>query len=314
MKEKIVFSIAFIIAIFLGIFYDGETMFIPVLPFQIIGQWLRALSLSSAFLNIIAWLIFIGLSMIPICLLTIQIIKSKYKLIDLWMLPILSIALGLSLYAFINPQNLINQTMYPELLFSSEDFDLISMIFNGSYAIIFELLLSIYLILKVYLDDQIKLKQSIEYSFIVIIVVLIILGIGWIIPEYISVIGEAENTYVKSFNIIELLFSVSVYVLTIYVLYQIRKFIFAIYENDDDQHLINLNHKNFSLTKTMIFYMLGIQILMNSYQIIFIKHFDDITFSIEFPLTIFIMSLAYMVFAKYFKQTHEVKEENELFI
>jgi len=314
MKKKIYYVILAILSMAIAGYYTTNSVLIMILPFSLLGDWLRTLSLSGGWLNGFATIIWIMISLIPI-FVGINLYRTKrIKNIDYYGLPILTIVLALAIYVFINPQLLINRTPHASLIYGSDDFEMISLLLNGSVVSIFYMLLIIYGLLKVYFSSRFELKQILEVSFFIVQSMIIIYIFGVFIPNQYNMIISVEQIHLKVLYIISAIFDLSIYLILTILVAKIKTFIFSLEKGDMSSNMININKQNYMLSKLLIFLVLGTQIFINLYQIIFLKYLDQTNFVTTIPVIVFVLSLIYIVFGRHFEKTHQLKEENELFI
>ena len=142
MKKRIVLFIYIIVLFLLAIFYRKNSyeplLSIVASPFSLIGDLLRYLSLESSALNILSIILFIIISLIPMCFLLYLVLKKKIKTVDIIFLALLSASLFITIYYYINP--FLLKEMFENFKWISNetiDFILLSGLSNLFYLILF---------------------------------------------------------------------------------------------------------------------------------------------------------------------------------
>lgn len=288
-------------------------------PFELLGDGLRSLSLSSDVGNIAAIIIYCLLSLIPAVVYVI--LKNKKRIIEMdRFLFVLSGVLFFVIYYLINPT-----------LFMADRF--------GSMTLIglFYALLVGYLVLRVIAvwtkSDMIELQKGIRF---LVCMLMLSLTIGILmecfeeLPASIQALKESntmasdpwmafENnlpnlTFTIVFLFIRCLVKIVPCILEILILGMILKLIKELGKDIYSEAVASQLGKIGNMCRNMVLTTVVLNMCFAVLQVIFRNMLYQINVDVTIPLVSIILVLAVMMVSKYMRESQKMKEELDMFI
>lgn len=312
MKKRIVLFIYIIVLFLLAIFY-GKNSYEPLLsivasPFSLIGDLLRYLSLESSALNILSIILFIIISLIPMCFLLYLVLKKKIKTVDIIFLALLSASLFITIYYYINP--FLLKEMFENFKWISNetiDFILLSGLSNLFYLILF-----LYIGIKV-ITSKTLLNNKSFLKFIDFITCLLLFVIFYYVPSKLLKEFNSEFSFLENLKTIlyslDSIITLSLYIYSLHIFKNI-----CISSSDFEIELINETKKLNRLSKIIIIYLISSLLFFNIYQIVFGKHLQNLNFELSFPLSEILIFFLTIFLTNSFIKSNKLQEENQLTI
>ncbi len=294
-------------------------IFLLSIPFELIGNGLRSLSLLSYAGNITALLLYTALSLIPFLYLMVRAIRHKLNKSDL-LLPIISLYSFYMIYLFINPQLMINRTFR---ILTEEDF--IPMI-KLSYSIIFYTLLTAYLVLNMvsHLNDvpknnKIGILCTSLSNILIILSGLYTFYIGYFISF--DLFQKIEAYFKEDRGPINLYYPMIDYVLTalpiiftILILISGVRLLLSMVTNHMQEKELYAAKRLSSISKQAVYITILCNIASNVLQCLLAKQLNDKNYTLTISLLPLIIAFLAMILSGYFKETMELYEDNNMII
>jgi hypothetical protein len=283
-------------------------------PFSQIGDGLRALSLGGSFGNVIAFILYILLGLMPIGILALIVLKKRFRIEDL-LLPLISGLTFYMMYYMINPQ------LIPGLFVNPEFGSLGKIIFGSTF---YSFLIG-YLIMKAV--RRVKEGKAEVFAFLkalaLIIIFILVFRIFFIgIYEVKSVIESVEfsgmlgvsNGLTIFVTIVKALINQVPLVLNIAILLTSMELIDNL---KIDFYSQEVNKTAQKLTKICVVSVLAVVLsymAVNLLQLSFTKVLLVSRYLIEIPLSSLAFASAMWLLANYFKKSSQLSDDNKLFI
>ncbi len=294
--------------------------YILALPFALIGSGLRWLSLWSAFGNVLAFVFYIGLSLIPLVFLLYQRKTKGRKKADV-------ILLLITLYNFFFFYFLVNPVTVTDRYFS----------FPGGASVIPTLRMTLVVFyaalwigyLLVYMTETVTVSPSYNSSEALnrllrklLLAAAVLYTIIFFYFNSIVMLLSVDKAITDKVSATAQIFPVADYILSgIPVVFTIIIFLYGAMllkamtgehlQEEENMAAIRLGEAG----KKCIYATVCCNILSNALQLLLAKQLNNIAFQADlsslFPLVIAIFS---MILAAYFKEAKELKESDELFI
>jgi len=289
---------------------------IIVIPFSLLGNLLRAISLRQEVFNIISIILYVLLSLVPIMLLVVRIRKHHVKFMDIVFHTTFTVELFFILYFFINPHLLvaaINPTVLAIL--TSDQNELTQTILLFGLASLGYLTLLVYLTLIVYKAKTLNVKK--------IMIVLLDLGVFVFmltvfqsnIPVFIAALNNSlYSLYDKILALIVLIGSLSVKGMSIYLFIIIKDFVKKLDEKPFDEQLVILSNRIYCNSFRIIVLTFLTQFIIILYQLVFISQLLDIKMTLNIPFLSLIVAIFSFLLAKYFRKVNDLHEDHSLII
>lgn len=317
MKRLIGFLMICVLFIILGVTDTRDITYLSllVLPLTFLGDFLRLFSEQNGFGNAIAIVLFLFITSLPIILLMYKIGKGRVASFEYFALPILSIALGRTLYLFINP-HILYESLNPlfQEMFQVESILDLELILTSGVAYIFYALLATYIISLIYMN---KKQDSITYFKILIDFVIIIYAFSIFSVELSSLIKQVkESLIVEEKSVLILKYTAQLFTsgLLVYLLSLFRGFIIDIDHDGFQEELLVRLHKLSRYSFMLLVGTLLFQASINLYQFIVLDKLLNSSFVFDIPIVTILVVSIILIFSKYFTKIIEMKKENELFI
>ncbi len=288
-------------------------------PFEQLGIMLRGLSLSGTVGNVVAVILYVLISLIPVGILLFLKKKQKSEKIDN-ILFLLSASLFLVLFYMINPGLL--EAGIPE---------------TGRWALgstFYSLLLGYLLIRSLlhYKNAGIKQLQKGIYLLLGVLNVVFVYAIfGQELGQWLQNIETVQNgnsgvtindgfitsstlTVTYIFLFLHFLMGILPYILNIVIIFLSRQLLVGLKENPYQEETIRQTKKLAEVCMGSVMATIVADILFNLLQLFFQKQLYQINYVVQFPVFSIVFVLAVLLFARYIKEMQELKEENDLFI
>lgn len=316
MKRLIIYIILSLATLIIGLTIESNSIIqLTVLPYSIVGDGLRYLSLSNNFFNVISLTLYLVISLTPLIFGIILYFRKSIMSVDYIFLPVISILSFILIYAFINP-HVIMDSLNPIIIsmVDSSNYSEYEMIVNSSYAYITYLMVGIYLVLRLYYNH--KLNSIKVFNLLINIIIGIYLLSFFMIefPTFVSILDHNISSYETFLNIIKLAFIFVSYTLVIYMIEVFKQFIINMSIDGFNKSLYSHISKLYKLSVILLVFLLAIQLFINLYQIIFIKHLLNLQFTIDVPLSTIIIALTFLLIGKYIQKVELLNEEHNLII
>ncbi len=297
----------------------SNPIFLLSIPFELIGNGLRRLSLLSFEGNIAALLLYTVLSLTPLLCLIGRAIRHKLNKSD-FLLPILSLYSFYMLYEFINPQLMLNHT-FPIL--SDEAF--IPMI-KLSYSIIFYSILVAYLVLNMvsHLHDVEADNRTGNLCTRLSKLLIILSGLyTFYISYFISfeLFDKIDAYFTEGRGPINLYYPMIDYVLgalpvlfTIQTLISgVRLLLSMVTDHMNEKEILAATRLS-SISKQAVYVTVLCNIASNALQFLFSNQLNDVNYTLTISLLPLAIAFLAMILSGYFKETMELYEDNNMII
>ncbi|HBP25655.1 MAG TPA: hypothetical protein DD618_01710 [Acholeplasmatales bacterium] len=303
-----------IMALFSPADFQGIVFLLIKFPFSQIGDGLRALSLNGSFGNVIAFILYILLGLMPMGILAFIVFKKKFRIEDLF-LPLISGLTFYMMYYMINPQ------LIPGL-FVNPEFGSLGKIVLGST---FYSFLIGYLVIKAVRKG--KEGKAEVFTFLkalaLIIIFILVFRIFFIgVYEVKSVIESVEDsemlglsngltifvTIIKAMiNQVPLVLNVAILLTSIELINNLKT----------DFYSQEVNQTAQKLTKICVVSVLAVVLsymAVNLLQLSFTKVLLVSNYEVQIPLTSLAFASAMWLLANYFEKSSQLSDDNKLFI
>lgn len=282
-------------------------------PFWQLGSLLRRMSLSGGVGNGVAWILYVGLSLVPAAVFLRLWIsdeqRGREKAWEDWLLPLLSGVLFAVLYWMINPGSL-------GFYGTQESMAILGGVVYG--------VLAAYLVLRfvrvVRKAEMLRLQRYMEWMLCCLGLVLAIAVGGSCPARYLE---EAQalhqgNTTVSLLNECFLVFRFAAYTFPYVmdlILVDTAMALLAAqcrepYSETAVAEADRLARRCVAFLRATVLLDLAVNIL----QLVFLKKLNAVRFTLEIPLLSIGLALAALLFARYVRQAKCLKDENDLYI
>jgi len=308
MKKVLVLGLIFIGISMTGYFSDntGEALYLLRLPLSIIASGLRQLSLGGPVQNVIAVLLYIMIGLIPL----LGLIVMKKSKVNLGMMIGLSIAVYVTFYFMINPHIIYEQFQ----LYYLFEGDTIEKMIQLALAYSLYAFILLFVVIKGLNQSLHNLERLLKGLVYIIIGVLTIYYAYGVTADLVVKVVEEETMIVSFYHGLKLVSALLIYGCFVGVLYYGKDLIVVLLKQRFEKNAVHISHIIIKVSKLLITIVLISQIILNGYQLIFIKHFSDIHFSFDLPLIEFTITLVFLIMSDYFNRVHSMQEDHELVI
>lgn len=321
MKKKllyILFGIEGFICIILALLSEADfqeiVFWLVKFPFSQIGDGLRALSLGGSFGNVIAFVLYLLLGLMPTGMLVLILVKKKFRIEELC-LPLMSGLLFYIMYYMINPQ------LIPGL-FVNQEFGVMGKIILGST---FYSVLIGYMIIKAV--RRAKEGKAEVFTFLKVISLTIIFALVFRVCylgvlETKSVIESMENSDLIGISnglsifvsIVKALINHVPTVLNIVILFVSMELINDL-KTDFYSQEVNKDAQRLSKICTMSVLAVVLSYMaVNLLQLSFMKVLLVSDYEVSIPVSSLAFASAMWLLANYFKKSSQLSDDNKLFI
>lgn len=317
MKRLIGFVGCCILFLTLGIVDTKDISYLSllVLPFTFLGDSLRYLSENGAFTNVVSIVLFISISAIPIGILIYKVLRKSLTNIEILLLPILSIALGRTLYLFINP-HVLYDSLNPVVInmIPMESLLDLEFILLSGVADIFYILLGGFFISYAYINKKFDSIKSFKILIDIIIVISAFAVLSMGLSAFLTEFKMTDIVEEKSIVVMKYTAQILIAGLLIYLLNTFRSFIVELDKDGFQASLLKTLKKLSDFSFILLITSLIFQGVVNLYQFIVLDKLMNIAFTFDITImTILVVSII-LIFARYMTKVIEIKKENELFI
>lgn len=318
MKKYVKYGIFFLISILIYVVdVSAENVFsLIILPYSILGDAIRYLSITSPVLNVVASIIYISVSLIPIGISYYLFRAHRFNCLKFTLLVVLSLFLFVTIYYFINP-HLLYQYLN-ELYFTPNldiDYKFVQSIILTGIAYISYLIILIYLIVMIKQSQTYNAKR---FFSILIDTLIFIYIISFVLVDMKSFIDSMSmNTGVFAVNILTFLQFIAkliVKALTIILLNHLQKFALELSKEEIDSNILKITNKIYSISFVLIIITLLAQIIINGWQLLFLSEFTNLSFELELPILSIIIAVISFLFTKYFRKVNDLSEDHSMII
>ena len=317
-------------AVYISLVASGVSLlYILLLPLTLIGDGLRALSLSSVIGNIASFIFYVILSLLPLSVLLIHIVKGKKLLKADFFLVFISACTFAVLYLFINPQ------LIPALFnsYMSADKSLLDsgkMLIAVAYSSIWAVFLAHWLLRAYRKDNLISNIEKLLYAFAVICIVSVCYTdfselIAQISKGYAASTSQLNNAMfgissgtAPAADIFLALIRFAAGVLPTLLLMKVflpaEKLLQSLRTDPHAQENTGLAAQIVSGAKTSIYFFVGCTAINNVLQLLLAKYASNIDVNLYFPIDQLILALSMLLLANFLAGDHKLYKENQLFI
>lgn len=309
--------LAAMILSFLAVLLDADfsdgAFYVLAFPFWQLGSLLRRMSLSGGLGNGIAWILYVGICLVPTAVFLHLWIsdgrRGRKKPWEHWILLILSGVLFAVLYWMINPGSL-------GLYGSQEGLAILGSVVYG--------VLAAYLVLRILRvirrADTPSLQRYMNWLLLCLNLVLAIVVGGSCPARYLEEVQALHqgNTTVSLLNECFLLLRFAAYTFPYVmdlVLVDAAMSLLAVqcrepYSAAAVAEADRLARRCVAFLRITVLLDLAVNIL----QLVFLKRLNAVRFTLEIPLLSIGLALAALLFARYIRQAKCLKDENDLYI
>jgi len=285
-------------------------------PFEQIAHVLRILSLSSPTGNVIAFLIYFIISLIPLMLLLIFSKKRKLKPEDILLIILTGILFG-TLYYMINPGTLT--TMMGNALSAS--------ILKAFLGVIIYSVIAGYILLRILRtfsnSDKHSLYKYLKILLIILNVIFVFVIFGTLFNNMISSFNSftvsntaPEQSLWLNYVFISLNYIISAlpYIFNVFIVFKVMDLLAELNEdNYSDKSSALADNLSRWCIKTLSITVVS-NIIFNTLQLILIKKLLVIESMVQIPIFSIVFVLATLLMAKYINENRKLKSDNDLFI
>lgn len=308
----IVSVILFVTSFLIGKGLSENIIFIFEQPYVFIGSILRNLSLSGVFGNLIAILLYILISGIPLWILGYLVLNKKVIRIDYIFLPIITISLFALMYLMIN-QNFVIEMLPPILTIPVLDGDLAALrIYNVGIVMTFYALLLIYSFIKFFLFNKVSIYKLV--NFIIYLILFVVLSKTLLFETSIVMNSEPMNSYDTAQMILSYLLQIASASIISFILIHFHELSLHLSYKVIDLNLVQLTKKISKLSLLGIVVIFSGFLIINLFQIIFSNRMLNIGFTLNIPIFELLLVMVMLLITEYIKQTYDIHEDNALTI
>lgn len=295
---------------------NDEFLSFMILPYVWGGNLLRYLSLQNPGLNVLSFILYILLSLIPLILLGFLGLKKKAKRLDFIFLPLLSTSQFFILYYFINP-HLLSNALHPSFL----EFLPTGQLIQAQTLLLFGVASLGYLVALVYLS--LKAFQAQGFKAKNIMIVLLDLAVfGFLLsislldlPTFQSAISSGITSIEeKTLGFLQLLGNLGQKGLTIYLFILLRDFVSELEDDLMDNHLVKRSESIYRTSFILILFSLIFQFIFILYQLIFLSRIQNVQLTLNIPILSLSIAIISFLLAKYFRKVNDLSEDHSLII
>ncbi len=293
----------------------GGYMALAQFPYAQVGLLLRTLSLSGAFGNVIAFVLYIGICALPLLFIAIHIKKRAAKAED-WLLLILSGFAFYMIYMMINPGAL---SRIPSFL----NIDIGKAALGGACH---SLLIGYFVIKLLRKSDSTRtdallkiLRLLLALTCVIVVFAISYIGIGDVKAKFAAIqSGNTDPSVSLGFTYV---FVVLRYVLTqLPVLLEIGIFLLAmrlcshLMTDRYGESAVDAAKKLASFSKGAVIAAVLSTLTLNLAQIVFAGSLVSVDFLTTLPIDSLIVAFAALLLSRFFTASRELAQDNQLFI
>ena len=306
-----------------------SSLYLFLLPLILIGDGLRALSLSSTIGNIAAIILYVILSLLPLSLALIHKFKGKKLLKSDSLLVLISASTFAVLYLFINPQiipSLFNSYMSADKSMLESEKILIAV----AYLSIWAAFLASWLLRAYKKDKLIANIEKLLYAFAVICIVSICYTNASELITFITKAYAASTASISdspfgmpsgttpAADIFLALIRFASRIIPILFLMKIflpaEKLLQSIQWDPHAKENAEIAAQVVSGAKVSIYFFVGCTAFYNFLQLLLARYISNIDVNLYFPIDQLILALSMLLLANFLAGDHKLYKENQLFI
>lgn len=274
-----------------------NSMYIMYYPFELVGKIIRSLSLSSSIGNIVSWIIYIGICMIPTF-----IYFYKYKKVD-FILLISSIYLLFAVYNFINPEGFYK--LLPDELQSATEF--ITAV-KLSIAMMFYIILISYFVLfsMRYLSEGQSALKGLQ------IILTVFLGAYLVAIFYFGLFDILKNS--SLLYLVKYILLLAPNIMSMIVIFTGIELVNNFAENQYSETVVEDIRKIHKYSKSTVYLSILSSLIANGMQIFLFSTMYDIEMFLDIPFIPLIVAFVGMILCKYFKENNNLFDDNNSII
>ena len=273
-------------------------------PFALLADFLRWMSLEGALLNVVAFILYLTVGLIPLAFLVFQ----RRNLLNAGMLGLISLSLFVGVYFMINPHLLYEGSAGIALIERGHE------MFDLAFAFIIYALILIFLFLKALSaepDTMRKYLSGLFYGFIGLFTVFT--GVS-VMPAIIWALTESGEAAVIVLNSLYLVYTAGVFALFVLMLFVGKVFILSLLDQTFSQDTYQASIKVFRWSKTLIMTTLVAQVVFNGYQIVFARILRDIHFTLDIPLVSLLVAFMFLGMSHYTRNVLKMNDDHKMVI
>ena len=280
-------------------------------PFNIIGDNLRKLSLSSSVGNLVAILIYIMISAIPGSICFYKYKKGKNTNVDSILIG-LSVYLLYAIYQFINPMELYS--LLPEEFYGTSEFITMGKL---SISMMFYIIIISYFVLlsltSLSCEEENNKKKSLKSLQIILTLFLVSDIIMIFYFGTFNVLSEMNKPQFV-FYIIKYTLTVAPLIMSMTVIFTGIKLINDFRENQYGENVIENIRKIYEYGKTTVYLSVISSLLINGLQLILTSSISEINMFLSIPFVPLIVAFVWIILCKYFQENKDLYEDNNTII
>jgi hypothetical protein len=314
MKRLIVYVLAFALFFWVGLRQPGDMLVFAVFvgPYHVFGGFLRSLSEFGPWSNMLAIVIWLAVSFVPLGYLFYRIKSKIFKPIDLIMI-IIAVSLGLVLYYAINPHLMVDH-IDPRILESMTSAaikDVETMILFGLLTTLYAPLL-IYGILRFIHMKNMRIDAVLRLLVDLVAVMIILDYAGASLPGTIRSIQDDVILEEVARSLFSLFKETTLFVLMMTMV----RFAFPVFTDFDigNDSLYGSVQRLYGFSLIYLVTALAMVFTENALTFFLRKNLDHIHFHFDLPLFALMIASLLLLFGKYVLTSVELRRENELMI
>lgn len=288
-----------------------SSLYIMSYPFDLMGNGLRKLSLSSTVGNIIALLIYILICLIPVLIYLYKYKKETNKEVDVILIG-LSAYLFYAIYQFINPMELYS--LLPEEFYGSGGFISAGKL---SVSMMFYIIVISYLILlsltSLSVEERVNNKKALK-SLQIIFVLLLVSDIVLIFYFGMFDLLSKLNKSGFLFYIMKYILSVAPMIMSMIVMFVGIKLINDFRENQYGEDVVEGIKNIYEYSKTTVHLSVVSSLLINGMQLLLSSAINDVNMFLNIPFVPLIVAFVGIILCRYFKESKDLYDDNNTII
>lgn len=280
-------------------------------PFNIVGDSLRKLSLSSSVGNILAILIYILICSIPSIIYFYKFKKNKNKKMD-YILIGTSVYLLYAIYQFINPMDLYS--LIPEEFYGTSEFITMGKL---SVAMMFYIIIISYFVLlsltSLSGEEEHNKGKSLKSLQIILTLFLVSDVIMIFYFGFFNVLSEINKPQFL-FYIIKYLLTVAPIIMSMTVIFTGIKLINDFGENQYGENVIANIRKIYEYGKITVYLSVLSSLFINGLQLLLSSSINEINMFLSIPFVPLIVAFVGIILCKYFQESKDLYDDNNSII
>lgn len=314
-------AVVFIVINLLSVSKPWKLEFILTLPFVWLSQGLRALSLSGSFGNVVAWLLLLVLTFLPMVFIVKD--KSSNFLSKFWLV-MLGVLLFVTLYVSINP-SVIDRLVHPALVGTGVREPYIFILAMMVYGSIFAYWISL-VVFKAQKADFSQLLKMLHGLLILVGIGLVLMVFGFFFSQFLIQLKESiSNNYlfdgfsasfsldtvfvVLNFGILAL-----VYLIGLFIIDQACGLITNMQEDRYSQTVVDHVGLLVISSRKALILMVSVPLIWNLILLIFARFLTSVQTRFSLSLYPVLLVLGILFVSRLLLENKELKEEVEDFV